>query len=68
MEDFDEEVENLFIFDINVYVGGSFIGKLNVLLVDCGVIIYIINDEVKFSKFDDKFILEKYYIELVDGI
>lgn len=68
LEDFDSEVEYLFVFEINNCMGESVIKKLNVLLVDCGVIIYIINDEFKFSNFDDKFVLEKYYIELVDGI
>ena len=41
--------------------------KPNALLVDCGAIANIINDESKLSKFDDKFTPEKHYIELADG-
>lgn len=53
--------------DENVF--GKFIfGKLNTLLVDCGVIVYIIIDMFKFIKFDDIFKLDKYFIELVNGI
>lgn len=67
MEDSDEEVENSFTFDTNAHAGGSSTGKPNALLVDCGATTHIINDEAKFSKFDDKFTPEKYYIELADG-
>ena len=35
--------------------------------MDCGATTHIINDESKFSKFDDKFAPEKHYIELADG-
>lgn len=67
LEDSDEEVENSFTFDTNAHAGGSSTGKPNALLVDCGATTHIINDEAKFSKFDDKFTPEKYYIELADG-
>ena len=35
--------------------------------MDCGATAHIINDGSKFSKFDDKFVPEKHYIELADG-
>ena len=58
LEDFDSEAEHSFAFEIN---------KPNALLVDCGATTHIINDESKFSNFDDKFAPEKHYIELADG-
>lgn len=64
MEDSDEEV---FAFETNAHAGGSSTGKPNALLVDRGATTHIINDEAKFSKFDDKFTPEKHYIELADG-
>ena len=67
LEDCDEEVEHSFAFETNAYVNGSTTGKPNALLVDCGATTHIINDESKFSKFDDKFTPEKHYIELADG-
>ena len=65
--DSDEEVEHSFAFETNAYVNANTTGKPNALLVDCGATTHIINDESKFSKLDDKFTLEKHYIELADG-
>ena len=67
LEDSDEEAEHSFAFEINNYAGESATRKPNALLVDCGATTRIINDESKFSKFDDKFTPEKHYIELADG-
>ena len=67
MEDSDKEAEHSFAFEINNYVGESATRKPNALLVDCGATTHIINDESKFSKFNDKFAPEKHYIELADG-
>lgn len=47
--------------------GESATKKPNALLVDCDATTHIINNESKFSKFADKFIPEKHYIELADG-
>ena len=67
LEDSDKEAEHSFAFEINNYAGESATRKPNALLVDCGATTHIINDESKFSKFDDKFAPEKHYIELADG-
>ena len=61
LKDCDKEAEHSFAFQI------SATKKPNALLVDCGATTHIINDESKFSKFDDKFAPEKHYIELADG-
>ena len=65
--DSDKEAEHSFAFEINNYAGESATKKPNALLMDCGASTHIINDESKFSKFDDKFAPEKQYIELADG-
>ena len=67
LEDSDKEAEHSFAFEINTCGGESAIKKPNALLVNCGVTTHIIDDESKFSKFDDKFTPEKHYIELADG-
>ena len=66
LEDADKEAEHSFAFEINNYAGESATRKPNAVLVDCGATTHIINDESKFSKFDDKFAPEKHYIELAD--
>ena len=59
-------MEHSFAFEINNCTGESVTKKPNALLVDCGATTHIINDESKFSNFDDKFAPEKHYIELAD--
>ncbi|XP_068704666.1 uncharacterized protein [Montipora foliosa] len=59
--------EHSFAFEINNCTGESVTKKPNALLVDCDATTHIINDESKFSNFDDKFAPEKHYIELADG-
>ncbi|XP_068723494.1 uncharacterized protein [Montipora capricornis] len=67
LEDSDNEAEHLFAFEVNSCAGESVTKKPNALQVDCGATTHIINDESKFSNFDDKFAPEKHYIELADG-
>ena len=67
LEDSDKEAEHSFASEINNYAGEGATRKPHAPLVDCGATTHIINDESKFSKFDDKFAPEKHYIELADG-